>query len=522
MSNEPLYHTEYDQHRPWEHEASVNDVLAEQIKKAPYVIGSMVLHGIIFFIVSAWILLTTSESTGPVLEMVAAPPPPEIEEEEEPPEEIIEEVIEEPVIQESLLEETVEQESLEEMGDPDFNSDAAFDSDSWNNDVGLGGGAGGKYGGRGGRGGGRGGNATEAAVLDALKWLRDHQSQDGFWDCDEFMFEDKHEGAPSDGPGNPVNDVGVTGLALLAFQGNGHTMSKGQFSSQVKRGINWLKRNQDDEGLFGEEVGNPTLYNHSIATMAMGEAYYFANRSPLLAKNIRRAVKVIVNARNPYEVWRYSLDADGDNDTSITGWMVFALKTAADGKIAVSKDNYDGALEWFNTMTDSGTGRTGYAFGDGGGPGGRPSRIKAYIEKFPPEKSEALTAVSLLCRIFMTDIEEVDDWKKHADYDLLKKQADLIVNTLPTWSEDGSSNDMYYWYYGTFALNQWGGKHWKSWKKAIEKALLGNQRTEKGNFKGSWDPNGPWGEDGGRVYSTATCALILEVYYRYARVLGAR
>jgi len=122
----------------------------------------------------------------------------------------------------------------------------------------------------------------------------------------------------------------------------------------------------------------------------------------------------------------------------------------------------------------------------------------------------------------MTDIEEVDDWKKHADYDLLKKQADLIVNTLPTWSEDGSSNDMYYWYYGTFALNQWGGKHWKSWKKAIEKALLGNQRTEKGNFKGSWDPNGPWGEDGGRVYSTATCALILEVYYRYARVLGAR
>ena len=336
------------------------------------------------------------------------------------------------------------------------------------------------------------------------------------------MYEDKHEGPSSDGPGNPVNDVGVTGLALLAFQGNGHTMSKGQFSGQVKRGINWLKRNQDDEGLFGEEVGNPTLYNHSIATMAMGEAYYFANRSPLLAKNMRRAVKVIVNARNPYEVWRYSLDADGDNDSSITGWMVFALKTAADGKIAVSKDNFDGALEWFNTMTDSGTGRTGYAFGDGGGPGGRPSRIKAYIEKFPPEKSEALTAVSLLCRIFMTDIEEVDDWKKHADYDLLKKQADLIVNTLPTWSEDGSSNDMYYWYYGTFALNQWGGKHWKDWKKAIEKALLGSQRTEKGNFKGSWDPNGPWGEDGGRVYSTATCALILEVYYRYARVLGAR
>ncbi len=225
MSNESLYHTEYDQHRPWEQEASFNDVLAEQIKKAPYLIGSMLLHGIIFMAVSAIMLLTDSESSAPEIQMVAAPPPPDVEDEEPPPpEEIIEEVIEEPVIQESELEETVEQESLEEMGDPDFNSDAAFDSDSWNNDVGLGGGAGGKYGGRGGRGGGRrGGNATEAAVLDALKWLRDHQSQDGFWDCDEFMYEDKHEGPSSDGPGNPVNDVGVTGLALLAFQGNGHS-----------------------------------------------------------------------------------------------------------------------------------------------------------------------------------------------------------------------------------------------------------------------------------------------------------
>jgi hypothetical protein len=81
---------------------------------------------------------------------------------------------------------------------------------------------------------------------------------------------------------------------------------------------------------------------------------------------------------------------------------------------------------------------------------------------------------------------------------------------------------MYYWYYGTFAMNQWGGKHWTSWKKAIEKALIPNQRQENGNFKGSWDPVGPWGEEGGRVYSTAICTLILEVYYRYARVLGAR
>jgi hypothetical protein len=510
--------------RNWEHEASFNEILAEQLHKAPYLIASIFIHGLIGFVIAGYLLLTDNSSETPVIEMQAAPPPPEIEEEEPPPPpEPIEEVIEEPVLQESELDEIVEQESLEETGDPDFTSDAPFDSDAWNNAVGLGGGAGGKYGGRGGRGGGRGGNPTEAAVLDGLKWLRDHQSPDGFWDCDEFMYQDKYEDMPpSDGAGSSSNDVGVTGLAVLAFTGNGHTMSKGEFSQQVRDGISWLRAVQDmKSGLYGEEVGHPTLYNHSIASMAMGEAYYFS-KSPLLKRNLQKGASLIVNAQNPYNAWRYSLEPDGDNDSSITGWMVFALKTAEDGKVAIDKGAYRGAKDWFDTMTDKGTGRTGYAFGDGGGPGGRPSRIKAYIERFPPEKSEALTAVSLLCRIFMTDINEVKSWKDHEDYDILKKQADLLIKTPPVWDEEGGSCDMYYWYYGTYALNQWGGKHWTTWKKSIEKALIPTQRKDKGNFKGSWDPIGPWGEDGGRVYSTAICVLILEVYYRYARVLGAR
>ena len=68
---------------------------------------------------------------------------------------------------------------------------------------------------------------------------------------------------------------------------------------------------------------------------------------------------------------------------------------------------------------------------------------------------------------------------------------------------------------------QMGGKYWKAWKKALETAVLRSQRKD-GSSKGSWDPNGPWGYAGGRVYSTATMVLCLEAYYRYARVLGAR
>ncbi|MCH2111217.1 MAG: hypothetical protein MK213_00030, partial [Planctomycetes bacterium] len=268
----------------------------------------------------------------------------------------------------------------------------------------------------------------------------------------------------------------------------------------------------------------PTLYNHSIASMAMGEAYYFANRSPILKRPIKKAIGLIANSRNPYGVWRYNLEPNGDNDTSITGWMVFALKTASDAKLPVDKQIWDDAENWFASMTDPQNGRTGYAFGEGGGPGSRPSRPRHYVEKFPAEKSESLTAVALLCRIFMTDTSEVKRWKDHPNYEIMAKQADLIANMLPVWDEEGGTCDFYYWYYGTYAMNQWGGNHWKKWKKAIEKTLLDHQRMEnpKDNFYGSWDPIGPWGEDGGRVYTTATGALILETYYRYGKVLGSR
>ena len=286
----------------------------------------------------------------------------------------------------------------------------------------------------------------------------------------------------------------------------------------------WLQDVQQDNGLFGDEAGNSTLYNQSIATMAIGEAYYFSNRSPRLKRPTTKAVNVIVKARNPYGAWRYDLEPNGDSDSSITGWMVFALKTAEDGKIPIDKAAYDGAETWFASMEDKNTGRVGYAWGEGGGgPGSLPSRPPQYIDTFPAEKSESLTAVALLSRIFMTDHDEVKKWSDHPNYEMLKKQADLIISKPPLWDEDGSI-DMYYWYYGTFAMNQWGGKHWKDWKKAIEDALIPNQRREdkEDNFFGSWDPAGPWGEEGGRVYSTAICALMLEVYYRYAQVLGAR
>ena len=45
---------------------------------------------------------------------------------------------------------------------------------------------------------------------------------------------------------------------------------------------------------------------------------------------------------------------------------------------------------------------------------------------------------------------------------------------------------------------------------------LESQRMD-GSSKGSWDPIGPWGYVGGRVYSTSLMAMTLSVYHHRLR-----
>ena len=515
MSEHPEVQIESSLPKIWEEERSFNDVLYEWMDRAPWLALSALAHGILLAIlwVIPWDLLTPEKvneiqaSIEQTPEEVWEEPPPE-----EPEEIIEEEPTEEPVLQDSEITEELTDQPTEE-GDPDFLSDSPFESDSFNDVIGIGGGAGGKFGGRFGGKGGRakgGGKGTQQALKDGLEWLAKHQSPDGSWDTDGFMSECGKIGSTTcDGPGEAPHDVGMTGLALLAFLGDGNTTREGEYKDVVARGIKWVKDQQDpDTGLLGEKLGHAFIYNHAIATLAITEAYYFS-KSPLIKRTAQDAINYITTARNPYSAWRYDVPPVGDNDTSVTGWMVFALRSAEDAGLEIDPEAYVGSLSWFDEVTDPSTGRCGYKE-----IGSLSSRIDRVNDHFPPEKGEAMTAVALLCRFFLG--QEPDE------VDIMQKHADLLAQKLPEWDPDGFGCDMYYWYYGSYAMYQMGGsKHWEAWQKAMEPAVVGSQRKE-GDEKGSWDPVGPWGYAGGRVYSTALMTLCLEVYFRYARVLGAR
>src|SRR5262249_9607456 len=70
----------------------------------------------------------------------------------------------------------------------------------------------------------------------------------------------------------------------------------------------------------------------------------------------------------------------------------------------------------------------------------------------------------------------------------------------------GPNNSMYYSYYATQVMYQYGGKDWKDWNGKMRDMLLKSQKGDGSLYMGA---------SGGRLMDTALCLLTLEVYYRY-------
>ena len=494
------------------HQADFNEILYEQLKKTPWFMISLVIHLVAFLVLGNLSFADINKDKKRDVQAKLDQDQDEelIEEEEEIVEE--EEPEEEP-IEEPDVEEMEEVETTEAESEDDSTADQPYEGKQSNVAIGLGGGAGGAFGGR--RGGRRGlrrrygGQGTAEAVDLGLDWLARHQTpEDGYWDCDGFSEQCKNN--ICDGKGYPLYDPGITGLSLLAFLGAGYTHQAGKYKKKVGDAIKYLKRVQDPEGCFGTQTGH-FMYSHACCLLSMAEAYGMSN-SPLLRRPVEKGLAFLYKAQNPNPsgtgklAWRYTVQP-GDNDTSVTGWCVMALKSAKACGLEVAQGAFEGAKVWVDQMTDQATGRCGYVQS-----GVSPVRAPGRMEKWPTSKSEAITAVAMLTRVFCGEDPEKSK--------PIAQGADLCLERLPNWKDDGSI-DQYYWYYGTLAMFQVGGPKWGKWNKAMKKAIVDHQR-KTGCERGSWDPVGPWGEDGGRVYSTAVMTMCLEVYYRYGKVFGTK
>jgi len=346
---------------------------------------------------------------------------------------------------------------------------------------------------------------AERALADALQWIVDVQMPEGHWDSDRWSAEGASPLSPADrGCGATYQDVGVTGLALLALGAAGNTPRVGLHRDAYARGLDWLLARQDPaSGCFTTRESHDFLYGHAVALQAACEALAFAPDGALRQK-LQKAVDVALSARNPGAGWRYALPPDGQSDTSATFWMVCALNAARTAELVVDDKAFADALAWIDSMTEPKIGRVGY---DARGSwSSRIAELNAQTFKFT--LGEALTGAALYMRSVCGDVQA----KKEKD-PLSAKQADLLARKLPKWDVASGVNDSCHWLFGTLALRQLGGKQWDAWRGALHKELLPEQQRE-GPAAGSWEPHDAWACVGGRTYTTSMIALALSAEAR--------
>lgn len=356
---------------------------------------------------------------------------------------------------------------------------------------------------------------SERSVELSLKWLANHQDPAGFWDANGFDVHcpagDRCGGHarlgqdPAEGNRTPEEhqqagldaDAGVTSLAILAFLGAGYKHEEGPYADNLDHALRWLIGQQGADGFLGGRANRyARMYCHGMATIALGEAYGMT-QDESLREPLARAIQFTLDSQNPKDGgWRY---VPGQvSDMSIFGWQLMGLKSAQTAGLTIPKEATDRCVKF---LIDQGNFLKSRQLSTHGGL----ASYRKYFDKDGGEHVEpprpSMTAESLFCKQIL-GIKRTNPAVEEA------------IEYLELNPPRRATEDLYYWYYGTLALYHHGGPSWRRWNTSVRELLVAEQRKD-GHAAGSWDPRTPWGDFGGRVFSTAISTLTLEVYYRF-------
>ncbi|MCC9643092.1 squalene--hopene cyclase [Rhodopirellula sp. JC740] len=329
-----------------------------------------------------------------------------------------------------------------------------------------------------------GGDAsTEAAVEAALKYLAAQQRSDGAWDPKTTGAGQERAplGLHRGGAGRNA-ETAITGLALLAMLGSGHTHQEGEHRDTVYRGLAFLlSRQQSNGSLAGPASVYAAHYSHAMAGLALAETAAMTG-DPSAIEATRRSIAYTRSMQHPVTGgWRYNRGDTGD--LSQLGWQALLIDAAERAEaVQPNRRMSDGISRFLDSV------RRGRAGGQACYRPGEPT-------------SPTMTAEALATRLLIG--------QKLPDATIQEAESVLLSN-LP--GQGTGPDNYYYWYYATMALHQLQDDAWERWNAALKQRLLSTQRPD-----GSWSDQTLWGGYGGTVYTTSMATLCLESYYRHSR-----
>ena len=351
--------------------------------------------------------------------------------------------------------------------------------------------------------------STDEAIELGLAFLVNNQLRDGSW---SLHRTETGQGASSTGEQPPSlhSDTAATGLAVLAFLGAGYHQMDDVYTNQVyqavvRNGLDYLLEHQQISGdLYSTEESSShkvvRMYSHGIATLALCEAFGMT-QDPDLHEPAQRAVEFIIESQDrKLGGWRYR--PGSGSDTSVTGWMIMALKSAELAGFNVPGDVFQRTEGWLSRAQASADSPHQYVYS--------PDAQDTAKHRHGRQPNRTMTAVGILTRLYL-------GWRR--DHPDMIAAADYFLENLPSeGTHTRPERDTYYWYYATQVMLQMRGDHWDRWNGSIHPLLVGSQITD-GPLAGSWDPHRPvpdrWAKHAGRIYVTTMNVLSLEVFYRY-------
>jgi len=321
----------------------------------------------------------------------------------------------------------------------------------------------------------------EEAVVKALDFLQQTQNKDGSW-----------EG---------TNKSAMTGLAVLAYLGHCETPLSENYSDTVLRALTYLTNlGMANNGKLiekGQEKGNGWVYEHGIATYALGEATTFCKQLDVNVPNLpevtRQAGQYIIDNQHKSGGWdyRYSEDSGRGGDLSVTAWQIQALRAChhtgldfRNMRTCISR-----AMEYVEARSgdSGGFSYTGSANGTG--------------------KYWNLTGAGMLC---------LQMWDKGSAGSVRAGGKYLRKNSKFKYADKDHGSDLYSHYYESQAMMNRGGEDWKIYNKNFRDEILAAQDAN-GSFKLHGNPKH---HTNSKHYRTCLCTLMLEVYYRFLPSTG--